>query len=71
MAAPFTSTGTQHGGQEMTLLSIITNLLHLGMFVVGLPYTATAQVRLDEVTGGSPYKREKSSSWPANSRNAL
>ncbi len=55
----------------MTLLSIITNLLHLGMFVVGLPYTATAQVRLDEVTGGSPYKREKSSSWPANSRNAL
>jgi NAD(P)H dehydrogenase (quinone) len=39
----------------MTLFSIITNLLHFGMVVVGLPYTAPAQLRLDEVTGGSPY----------------
>src|SRR5712671_6854301 len=51
----FTSTASQHGGQEITLFSIITNLLHFGMVVVGLPYTAPAQLRLDEVTGGSPY----------------
>jgi NAD(P)H dehydrogenase (quinone) len=51
----FTSTATQHGGQEATLLSIITNLLHLGMVVVGLPYTATGLMRIDEVSGGAPY----------------
>ncbi len=51
----FTSTATQHGGQESTILSLHTTLLHLGMVVVGLPYTATGQTRLDEVTGGSPY----------------
>jgi NAD(P)H dehydrogenase (quinone) len=51
----FTSTATQHGGQEATLFSIVTNLLHFGMVVVGLPYTASAQMRIDEVTGGSPY----------------
>ena len=51
----FTSTGTQHGGQEMTLFSIITNLLHFGMVVVGLDYGHTGQMTLDEITGGSPY----------------
>jgi NAD(P)H dehydrogenase (quinone) len=49
------STATQHGGQETTLFSGITNLLHLGMVVVGLPYSYQAQMTLDEITGGSPY----------------
>ena len=51
----FTSTATQHGGQETTLFSIIGNLLHFGMVVVGLDYGFQGQMRLDEVTGGSPY----------------
>lgn len=51
----FTSTNTQHGGQESTLLSFHITLLHLGMVVVGLPYTAAGQTRMDEITGGSPY----------------
>src|SRR5258708_26859183 len=51
----FTSTGTQHGGQEMTLFSIITNLLHFGMVVLRLDYGHTGQMTLDEITGGSPY----------------
>ncbi|HEY1982037.1 MAG TPA: NAD(P)H:quinone oxidoreductase [Xanthobacteraceae bacterium] len=51
----FTSTGTQHGGQEMTLFSIITNLLHFGMVIVGLNYGYAGQMTLDEITGGSPY----------------
>src|SRR3979490_1424462 len=51
----FTSTATQHGGQETTLFSIITNLLHFGMTVVGLPYSFQGQMTLDEITGGSPY----------------
>jgi NAD(P)H dehydrogenase (quinone) len=51
----FTSTATQHGGQETTLFSIITNLLHFGMIVVGLNYGFAGQMKLDEVTGGSPY----------------
>jgi NAD(P)H dehydrogenase (quinone) len=55
VGSAFTSTATQHGGQETTLFSIITNLLHFGMVVVGLPYTAPAQMRIDAVTGGSPY----------------
>jgi len=55
VGSAFTSTATQHGGQETTLFSIITNLLHFGMVVVGLPYTAPAQMRIDEITGGSPY----------------
>jgi NAD(P)H dehydrogenase (quinone) len=55
VGAAFTSTATQHGGQETTLFSIITNLLHLGLVVVGLPYSFQGQMRLDEVTGGSPY----------------
>ena len=51
----FTSTATQHGGQETTLFSIITNMLHFGMVVVGLNYGFQGQMKLDEVTGGSPY----------------
>lgn len=51
----FTSSATQHGGQETTLFSIITNLLHFGMVIVGLPYSFQGQMRVDEVTGGSPY----------------
>ena len=51
----FTSTATQHGGQETTLFSIITNLLHFGMIVVGLNYGFVGQMKLDEITGGSPY----------------
>jgi NAD(P)H dehydrogenase (quinone) len=55
VGAAFTSSATQHGGQEMTLFSIITNLLHFGMTIVGLPYSFQGQMRNDEVVGGSPY----------------
>jgi NAD(P)H dehydrogenase (quinone) len=51
----FTSTGTQHGGQEMTLFSVITNLLHFGMTIVGLPYSHQGQMTIDEIVGGAPY----------------
>jgi NAD(P)H dehydrogenase (quinone) len=49
------STATQHGGQETTQMSGITNLLHFGMVVVGLPYAYAAQMTLDEISGNSPY----------------
>jgi NAD(P)H dehydrogenase (quinone) len=55
VGAAFTSTATQHGGQETTLFSIITNLMHHGMVVVGLPYSFQGQMRVDEIVGGSPY----------------
>ena len=51
----FTSTATQHGGQEVTLFSIITNLMHFGMVIVGLPYSHAGQMTMDEIVGGSPY----------------
>ncbi|WP_213878819.1 NAD(P)H:quinone oxidoreductase [Pseudomonas sp. dw_358] len=51
----FTSTATQHGGQEVTLFSIITNLMHFGLTIVGLPYSFQGQMSLDEIVGGSPY----------------
>jgi NAD(P)H dehydrogenase (quinone) len=51
----FTSTATQHGGQESTILTFIPTLMHLGMVVVGLPYSFSGQMRIDEVMGGSPY----------------
>lgn len=51
----FTSTATQHGGQEATLFSIITNMLHFGLTIVGLPYSYAGQMSIDEVVGGSPY----------------
>ena len=55
VGAAFTSTATQHGGQEATLFSIITNLLHLGMTIVGLPYSHQGQMSMDEIVGGAPY----------------
>jgi NAD(P)H dehydrogenase (quinone) len=51
----FTSSATQHGGQETTLFSIITNLLHFGMVIVGLDYGFAPQMTLDEIVGGAPY----------------
>jgi NAD(P)H dehydrogenase (quinone) len=51
----FASTATQHGGQETTLTSFHTTLLHQGMVIVGLPYSAKDQMTLDEIVGGSPY----------------
>jgi NAD(P)H dehydrogenase (quinone) len=51
----FTSSATQHGGQESTILSFHITLLHQGFVVVGLPYTFQGQMRIDEMTGGSPY----------------
>lgn len=55
VGAAFTSTGTQHGGQETTLVSILTSLMHHGMVVAGLPYLFQGQMRIDEITGGTPY----------------
>jgi len=55
VGAAFTSTATQHGGQEVTLIGMIQTLLHFGMTVVGLPYAWTGQMTLDEISGGSPY----------------
>jgi len=51
----FASSNTQHGGQESTILSFHTTLLHQGFIVVGLPYAFQGQMRMDEITGGSPY----------------
>ena len=51
----FTSTATQHGGQESTILTFHVTLLHHGFVVVGLPYSFQGQMRVDEITGGSPY----------------
>jgi len=51
----FTSSATQHGGQESTILSVHTTLLHHGMVIAGLPYSFDGQNRLDEITGCSPY----------------
>lgn len=51
----FTSTATQHGGQEVTLFSLITNLMHFGLTIVGLPYSYQGQMSLTEIVGGSPY----------------
>jgi NAD(P)H dehydrogenase (quinone) len=55
VGAAFTASATQHGGQETTLFSIIANLLHFGMTVVGLPYSFPGQMTVAEITGGSPY----------------
>lgn len=51
----FTSTATQHGGQETTITSFHSTLLHHGMIIVGVPYTATGLTNMNEITGGSPY----------------
>ncbi len=55
VGAAFTSSATQHGGQETTLFSIITNLMHFGMTIVGLPYSHQGQMSMDEIVGGAPY----------------
>jgi NAD(P)H dehydrogenase (quinone) len=54
-AGVFTSTATQHGGQETTIISTIIPLLHLGFIIVGLPYLEQRQMTMSEITGGSPY----------------
>lgn len=51
----FTSTGTQHGGQETTITSFHTTLLHHGMIIVGVPYSCKGITKMNEITGGSPY----------------
>lgn len=55
VGAAFTSTASQHGGNETTLFSLLTNLIHHGMVVTGLPYSFQGQLTLDEVSGGTPY----------------
>jgi NAD(P)H dehydrogenase (quinone) len=55
LGSVFTGSGTQHGGQESTILTMIPTLLHHGMIVVGLPYAFQGLSRFDEITGGSPY----------------
>jgi NAD(P)H dehydrogenase (quinone) len=51
----FTSTGTQHGGQETTITSFHSTLLHHGMIIVGVPYSCQEIMNMNEITGGSPY----------------
>jgi NAD(P)H dehydrogenase (quinone) len=55
VGAAFASSATQHGGQETTLFSIITNLLHFGMIIVGMDYGFAPQMTLEEIVGGAPY----------------
>ncbi|MDP2763435.1 MAG: NAD(P)H:quinone oxidoreductase [Brevundimonas sp.] len=55
VGSAFTSTATQHGGQETTLIGLIQTLLHHGMIIAGLPYAWAGQQKMDEITGGSPY----------------
>ena len=55
MGSVFTSTGTQHGGQETTITSFHSTLLHHGMIIVGVPYSCQELVNMTEITGGSPY----------------
>ena len=55
VGSAFVSTGTQHGGQETTLTSIHTTLMHQGMVIVGVPYSCPALTNMDEITGGTPY----------------
>ena len=55
VGAAFTATGTQHGGQETTLFSLITNLLHFGMVIVGMDYGFSGQQNDKEIVGGAPY----------------
>jgi NAD(P)H dehydrogenase (quinone) len=55
VGGPFTSSATQHGGNETTLFTIIANLMHFGLMIVGLPYSHAGQMTLDEIVGGAPY----------------
>ncbi|MFQ5925669.1 MAG: NAD(P)H:quinone oxidoreductase [Dehalococcoidia bacterium] len=72
----FTSTATQHGGQETTIICSHVTLLHHGMVIVGLPYTETRQFILDDVSGGSPYGASTitagdGSRWPSENELAM
>jgi NAD(P)H dehydrogenase (quinone) len=72
----FTSTATQHGGQETTIISSHTTLLHLGMVVVGVPYTCAGLSEMDEISGGSPYgastlAKGDGSRWPSDNELAI
>lgn len=72
----FTSTATQHGGQETTIISSYITLLHHGMVIVGLPYSETRQTTLDEISGGSPYGASTitggdGSRWPSENELAM
>jgi NAD(P)H dehydrogenase (quinone) len=55
VGSAFTSSATQHGGQETTLISFYITLMHLGMVIVGLPYTENRQTTMSEISGGTPY----------------
>jgi NAD(P)H dehydrogenase (quinone) len=55
VGSAFTASATQHGGQETTLFNIITNLMHFGMVIVGLPYSHQGQMSVEEIVGGAPY----------------
>ncbi len=59
----FTSSATQHGGQETTIMGFIPTLLHHGMVVVGLPNTFTGQIGIEEMKGGSPYGATTITRW--------
>jgi len=72
----FTSSATQHGGQESTLLSFHTTLLHHGMLIAGLPYQEQRQIGLEEIKGGSPYGATtitgmKGERWPSDAELAM
>jgi NAD(P)H:quinone oxidoreductase type IV len=69
VGSAFTSTGTQHGGQETTLTSFHSTLLHHGMIIVGVPYSESAISNMEEITGGTPYgastlAKPDNSRWP-------
>jgi NAD(P)H dehydrogenase (quinone) len=55
LGSVFASTGTQHGGQETTITSFFNTLFHLGMIVVGVPYSARELTNMSEISGGTPY----------------
>jgi len=72
----FTSTGTQHGGQETTIISFHITLLHHGMIIVGVPYSETRLLNMAEITGGSPYGASTiagsdGSRWPSENELAI
>jgi NAD(P)H:quinone oxidoreductase type IV len=72
----FTSTSTQHGGQETTITSFHSTLLHLGLVIVGVPYSEVRQSTIDEITGGSPYGASTitgsdGSRWPSENELAI
>ncbi len=72
----FTSTGTQHGGQETTIVSFHVTLMHHGMIVVGVPYSEQRQMIISEITGGSPYGASTiaggdGSRWPSENELAI